>query len=482
MKEVLEKEQTSSENFGTFIQLKIEEIGSSEHDANFDLRYQVVLQLNHPLFTRNPSTQQYTLQIFFIRSSEMSNLHRRVLSKIKANCREWYAQFENVPGIFECSPLAPFLLKNNYQENTTCALSSKPGREFYCNNMPSATACKDNKLLKLGYKTANSTSLGTLLNRFNPDPYYENLVFQQNFVVESVSESTNSDDSESKQAISDLAYEPYWNQSVYNDPKVPMMTSRPLRRSILQNRIFVSVGDSLNWQLINFLEKEADTPGENFVETSWDFLGLESDEILCGPVLEYAPRKRFFKALNTTFYHIWHGSPLHNPWDGHKKFSCPLIQHTAGEILDRMTEHGWFGEEYVVFLDVGVHLAIFNPIVTYRRLVDVRKSASNWMKAGEELNFKPGVVIYKGMLYNRGNLNNVYTTVSSTILRRIQELAEFIFKDSCVKVFDFWGFSETVFDHQRTGEIHPGRGEGTSKWIMTNVMNRFIGLLANELK
>jgi len=480
------KEQTSDENFGTFIQMEIKEVGSKESD---NLRYQVIQKLNHPLFMINENTKNYTLQLYFIRSSEMSNLHRRVLTKMKASTREWFAQFENIPGTFECSPLASFLLKENFQDNTTCAISSQPGREFYCKNMPTATACRDNKLLKLGYKTASSTSLGTLLNRFNPDPYYENLVFEQSFLVDSDdldsddldSNDLDSDDPESKLEISENLYAPYWNQTIYKDPKVPLMTNRTLRRSIYQNKIFVSVGDSLNWQVINFLERDADTPGENFVETSWEFLGLESDDILCGPVLEYAPRKRYFKHLNATFYHIWHGNPLHNPWDGHKKFSCPLIQHTAGEILDRMVEHGWVGEEYVFFLDVGVHLAIFNPIVTYRRLVDVRRSAEKWVKASEQLNMKPGLVIYKGMLYNRGNLNNVYTTVSSTILRRIQELAEFIFEDSCVKVFDFWAFSETVFDHQRTGEIHPGRGEGTSKWIMTNVINRFVGLLAREL-
>ena len=456
---------TSPKSFGTFIQLEVEEIG--ENHVNPDLRYRVSLKLTHPLFIKTPKTDQYTLQIFFIRSSEMTDLHRRVQSKISASNRIWYAKFDKFTTIFECSPIAPFLLNENYQENTTCALSNKPGREFYCKDMPSATTCETNKLLRIGYKPTESKRLGTLLEGFNPDKYYEHLVYKQNFNVGMNTKTVNSDD-----------HQPYWDGTVYKDPLVPSMTSQPSRRSVLKNKIFVSVGDSINWHLIGDLKRDAG----RCVETSWNFLGLKSDDKLCGNVREYAPTKWVCKEINTTFYHIWHGNPLHNPWNGHSKFSCPLIQHYAGEILDRMVEHGWFGVEYVVFTDVGVHLAIFNPIVVYRRLVDVEKSAAHWVKVGSELKFKPGKVIYKGMLYNRGDLKNVYSTVSSTIMKRIQELAEFIFGNSCVKVFDFWGLSESVFDHQKVGEIHPGLGVGSSGWITNNVRNRFLGLLANEFE
>ena len=51
-----------------------------------------------------------------------------------------------------------------------------------------------------------------------------------------------------------------------------------------------------------------------------------------------------------------------------------------------------------------------------------------------------------------------------------------------MKVFDFWGLSESVFDHQKVGEIHPGLGAGSSSWIADNVRKRFLGLLANELQ
>ena len=398
----------------------------------------------------------------------MSDLHRRVQSKISASNRMWYAKFSEYSTIFECSPIAPFLLKDNFQQNTTCALSDKPGREFYCKDMPSATTCKDNKLLRIGYKPTQSKVLGTLLEGFNPDRYYEHLVYKHDFDVEIGVKAMNSNN-----------FQPYWEGADFKDPKVPEMTTKASRQLVLKNKIFVSVGDSINWHLIRDLKKDAG----RCIESSWNFLGLKSDDKLCGNVREYAPTKWFCKDINTTFYHIWHGNPLHNPWNGHSKFSCPLIQHYSGEILDRMVEHGWFGEEYVVFADVGVHLAIFNPIVVYRRLVDFRKSAENWVKVGSELKFKPGKVIYKGMLYNRGDLKNVYSTVSSTIMKRIQELAEFVFEKSCcVKVFDFWGLSESVFDHQKVGEIHPGLGAGSSSWIADNVRKRFLGLLANELQ
>ena len=73
----------------------------------------------------------------------------------------------------------------------------------------------------------------------------------------------------------------------------------------------------------------------------------------------------------------------------------------------------------------------------------------------------------------------VYSTVSSTIMMRIQEIAEYVFGDSCVKIFDFWKMTESVFDHQCVGEIHPGRGKGSSYWIGTGLRDRFIGLVSN---
>lgn len=214
--------------------------------------------------------------------------------------------------------------------------------------------------------------------------------------------------------------------------------------------------------MVNFLN--SDTGGGCQLST-WNFLGLKSDPALCGNVMEYAPQKWYCENLNVTFYHIWHGNPLHNPFDGHKRFSCPLIQHYGGEILDRMVEHKWFGEEYIIFTDIGVHLAIFNPIVVYRRMVDFRESAERYIKASLENNKKPAKIVYKGMCYNRSNLASIYATVSSTVLYRIQEIAEYVFSGSCVKVFDFWRMTESVFDHQKVGEIHPGRGEGSSIWL-----------------
>ena len=83
------------------------------------------------------------------------------------------------------------------------------------------------------------------------------------------------------------------------------------------------------------------------------------------------------------------------------------------------------------------------------------------------------------MVFNRGRLVDIYSTVSSTIMKRIQEIADFVFKNSEVKVFDFWKMTELVFDHQKTGEVHPGRGEGSSSWIMPAIRDRFLNLLGD---
>ena len=240
---------------------------------------------------------------------------------------------------------------------------------------------------------------------------------------------------------------------------------------ILKNKILISVGDSINLQLIKSLKNEI----PNWTSKTWEFLGLDNDQQLCGNVKEYAPTMFHNKNHNITLIHIWHGNPLHNSWNS-KRHSCPLIQHNAAEILEKMIEYKWFGEDYIFFTDVGVHLAVFNPIVIYKRLVDFNRTVEKYLQAHPE-NMEKATVIYKGMVFNRGRLIDVYSTVSSTIMKRIQEIAEYIFDKGSVIVFDFWQMTEVVFDHQKVGEVHPGRGIGSSKWIMLGIRDRFLDLL-----
>ena len=138
---------------------------------------------------------------------------------------------------------------------------------------------------------------------------------------------------------------------------------------------------------------------------------------------------------------------------------------------------------YIFFTDVGIHLAVFNPIVIYKRLADFSKTAEKYLNshpAGTE----KATVIYKGMVFNRVRLldKNPSATISSTIVKRIQEIAEFVFSGSGVKVFDFWEMTEIVFDHQQIGQVHPGRGAGSSRWIMEGIRDRFLDLLGGVLK
>ena len=96
-----------------------------------------------------------------------------------------------------------------------------------------------------------------------------------------------------------------------------------------------------------------------------------------------------------------------------------------------------------------------------------------------ENNKKPAKIVYKGMTYNRGDMKETYGTVSSTIMMRIQEIADYVFEGSCVRVFEFYKLTESVFDHQKVGEIHPGQGQGSSAWIGIAVRDRFLGLVSN---
>ena len=273
--------------------------------------------------------------------------------------------------------------------------------------------------------------------------------------------------------VFDSNFESYWDDKIFKDPKVPEMTDSEKRESVLKNKIFVSIGDSINYQIVELLVQVA----ESCQRQNWNFLDLKNDPAICGidtvhKWFRYSPQKYYCGNLNLTIYHIWHGHPLH-------QLHCPLTQHNGGEILEKMIEHKWFGEEYIIFTDIGVHLAIFNPIVVYRRLVDFRKSAERYLEASFENNKKPAKIVYKGMTYNRGDMKETYRTVSSTIMMRIQEIADYVFEGSCVRVFEFYKLTESVFDHQKVGEIHPGQGQGSSAWIGIAVRDRFLGLVSN---
>ena len=423
--------QTSNVNFGTFIPLEIHEIT----DKNI---YEISLSKSHPLFQKNNTgSKTFTLQLFFIRTSEMASLHRRLQTKMGSSNRVWSAQFENTPQQAPCSPLAPFLLKDFYDENTICKIVDKPGREFYCKVEDSKTC--ENKILKIGFKDigqadefsseeAPSKRTGDLISNFNPDRFYENLVRYDDF---DVVESSNGG------GVFDSNFESYWDDKIFKDPKVPEMTDSDKRESVLKNKIFVSIGDSINYQIVEDLVQVA----ENCQRQNWNFLDLKNDPAICGDVSSendrYAPQKYYCENLNLTIYHIWHGHPLH-------QLHCPLTQHNGGEILEKMVEHKWFGEEYIIFTDIGVHLAIFNPIVVYRRLVDFRKSAERYLEASFENNKKPAKIVYKGMTFNRGDMKETYGTVSSTIMMRIQEIADYVFEGSCVRVFEFYKLTESV--------------------------------------
>ena len=159
--------------------------------------YRGAVLKSHPVLAKGG---KFTMQAFFIRSAEMASLqnsivinskqffrkidsliafllYRRVQSKINVSNRMWWAKFKDIPGDHQCSPLAPFLLRGNYEENKTCAITSKFGREFFC-QVPDRKICENNPLEKVGYKVSSSTVLGTLLREFQPDKFYEHLSFE----------------------------------------------------------------------------------------------------------------------------------------------------------------------------------------------------------------------------------------------------------------------------------------------------------------
>lgn len=112
---------------------------------------------------------------------------------------------------------------------------------------------------------------------------------------------------------------------------------------------------------------------------------------------------------------------------------------------------------YIFVFDLTAHLAVFNPIVLYRRMVAIRDRLKayfhqrNLMVSDEK---SRSVVAYKTMSYTRGGMEKTFNIVSSSVVKRLTAIVVFVLKDlEELIIVNVWDMGEAVYDC--LADLHP---------------------------
>ena len=224
-------------------------------------------------------------------------------------------------------------------------------------------------------------------------------------------------------------YTKSWNQTIYQ----------------FRNNKIVMIGDSLVRKVFDHLVL---TYGCHQGE-SWNFLGLKELKNDCKRSLTddlFVPRQFYCRRTNTSMYFMHHGQPFHL-----KDTPCQNCLIHISDLIDRMIEHKWFGEEYSIYATYGVHLSTFNPIVFARMLINVKNAVAKYKTFSPKSQF-----IFRTTTMMRGAVENTFGVVSGFNQDRFREITYRIFgDDENVRIFDPFVSVETLFDRMKTGDIHP---------------------------
>ena len=129
----------------------------------------------------------------------------------------------------------------------------------------------------------------------------------------------------------------------------------------------------------------------------------------------------------------------------------------------------------IIYLTAGAHFSVFNPIILYRRLEELKPVIYAF------LNRHPGtLVIYRLSNFWAGSLSSkpLRGTVSSWNARRLNRIIRYVFKaDNRVKILDPYGMTEAVFG--KMVGIHP---EGKVREMAAVALRKFTKKCVDELE
>ena len=126
-----------------------------------------------------------------------------------------------------------------------------------------------------------------------------------------------------------------------------------------------------------------------------------------------------------------------------------------------MTYHNWFGKQYIILLDHGIHFMNYHPILFYNKLIEIKEAASEYKRHSPD-----SLIVFKTSHYIRGNFKALPSVTSGLVGLWQRELIFKVFgspyahdlKDDRkhpVKVWDVFSPSFVAFDRLETGKVFP---------------------------
>ena len=170
------------------------------------------------------------------------------------------------------------------------------------------------------------------------------------------------------------------------------------------------------------------------------------------------------RTVNLTIYEAPQGAPI-------SVDACTSTGHYATHVLDQMKKAGWGGKDYLILLTHSTQFMNWNPIVFYRRLTEIKETADNYCKR-----FPKTPIIYITPGYMRGDTQRLWQSFSFFTHYRQREMAHRIFKDSCVKIFDVWDLTTSVFDHIELGENRQYTSRAAD-WLLPQMLTYFVDFM-----
>ena len=452
---------------------------------NFSIAAKIDLRKNHTdnsYFAKVPCFEsgKLTLQVHFIRSSETQETIKRVMAGFRQKNRIWYCGNSEFGPLYRsgiknkifCGPGPLFIFEA--KNESICAVDKTSGQEFFeidkrqkrgsrtteYQNISDIPMCAGKNVLGTWINPGHQihTVLKSVIPFDAQNEFYEYLGFEKEIEVKAEDNSTNLTIFEQIEIlkmhfkIKDTSgfYKSSLSSSKFDD-KLQWYTKfwQPSNNNILEqfrDKKIVMVGDSLIRKSLEQLILNSDCQkGEN-----WNFLGLNKMKKYCKHNWANGrfPKQYHCRKTNTSIYSLHHGQPFHlSPTNN----PCQSSLIHVSDLIDRMIEHKWVGEEFSIYATYGAHLSTFNPIVFARLLINVKNAVAKYKIYSPKSQF-----IFRTTTMLRGPMENTWGVVNGFNQERFREITYRIFgDDENIRIFDPFESVETLFDKMPVGDIHP---------------------------
>ena len=436
--------------------------------------------IEFPDLTRLSDSRQYILQITLDRPSEVREIVRRALSSIHIVGRKLTANLSKfnskTPTFGECGP---------FPMPGSCNFSISQGRSWYCRGREGVADCE---------KSENDwKKTGELLMRKTLVPWKMSDILKK-LVWENVDGLKKTVEKEgylqTKKLLLNITaqrerHTQYSDEElmVVNRTRYCKVFSTPLTKNQLYDEIvektegksIVMISASLGRYVADFYrdiyqkhaEAECTTDNKLYLTTklshkcekTWnDKHGMHPRKTTC---IRFVGGKK----IETDFYFIPHGKPLHH---GGCEKRMPWMVDSIESLSDDFLKRNKTGSDIKLLIGTGPHFSAVNPIYFYRRLVELRPVLYKFKQQ-----FPLSKIIYKTPSYYRGNFFNQNAMISDFVAGNQVKIIKYVFSDErIVKVVDVHKSTSLLWDFMTdppdSGSIHPGTGK-SPVWMLEMV-------------